>query len=291
MLLALLPFVSTITTDSPARADPTPLPVPVITPSIAPDQSKYDPTDPDLREAASMLQGALNAPSLAEEEAGWTAIINKYERMDRPWVPDLVGRAYGNRGNARSRQGRLEEALTDYNTAIALCPWSVDPVLNRGVALEALGRFDEAVSDYRAVLAAAPNDPAGWNNLGNASGGLGKWEDAVEYYGRAVQLAPASYAGAAGNRALALFEVGRTEESIREMRNLLRRYPDYTDMRAALAGALWSIGKEAEAEVQWNRVDDPRYKDYSWLRFDRRWPPAIYKSLNAFLELKSLPAL
>ena len=42
-----------------------------------------------------------------------------------------VGRAYGNRGNARSRMGRLSEALADYNKSIQICPWSVDPVLNR----------------------------------------------------------------------------------------------------------------------------------------------------------------
>jgi tetratricopeptide (TPR) repeat protein len=59
-------------------------------------------------------------------------------------VADVVGRAYGNRGNARSRQGKLQAALADYNTSIQLCPWSVDPVLNRGVALEALGRFEGA---------------------------------------------------------------------------------------------------------------------------------------------------
>ena len=39
------------------------------------------------------------------------------------------------------------------------------------------------------------------------------------------------------------------------------------------------------------RVDDPRYRDFAWLRFNRRWPPKLYKSLDAFLQLKSLPAL
>jgi hypothetical protein len=29
----------------------------------------------------------------------------------------------------------------------------------------------------------------------------------------------------------------------REMRTLLRRYPDFPDMRAALAAALWGVGK------------------------------------------------
>lgn len=37
-------------------------------------------------------------------------------------------------------QGKLTQALSDYNASIKLCPWSVDPVINRGVLLEALGR-------------------------------------------------------------------------------------------------------------------------------------------------------
>ncbi|EFJ48099.1 hypothetical protein VOLCADRAFT_91322 [Volvox carteri f. nagariensis] len=122
-----------------------------------------------------------------------------------------------------------------------------------------------------------------------AGRGLGRWSEAVDYYGRAAQLAP-NFSFAAANRAVALFEIGRTEEAIREFRALLRRYPDFNDMRAALAGALWSIGKEGEAESQWARMDDPRYRDFSWLRRNRRWPPRLADSLQAFLELKSVPA-
>lgn len=70
-----------------------------------------------------------------------TKIINEYSRIKAPWGPDIVGRAWGNRGNAHSRQGKLQEALQDYNTAIELCPWSVDPLLNRGAVLEQLGRY------------------------------------------------------------------------------------------------------------------------------------------------------
>jgi len=55
-------------------------------------------------------------------------------------VPDLVGRALSNRGNARSRQGKLDAALDDYGRAIRLCPWSAYPVLNRGAVLEQVGR-------------------------------------------------------------------------------------------------------------------------------------------------------
>lgn len=33
------------------------------------------------------------------------------------------------------------------------------------------------------------------------------------------------------------------------------------------------IGKRGEAETQWGRVDDIRYKDANWLKSQRHWPP------------------
>lgn len=88
---------------------------------------------------------------------------------------------------------------------------------------------------------------------------MGEWLEAAECYGRAVRIAP-EFSFAAGNRALALYQLGDTQEAIREMRALLRRYPGFDDMRAALAGALWALGKEGDAETNWERVDDTRYK-------------------------------
>jgi hypothetical protein len=71
------------------------------------------------------------------------------------------------------------------------------------------------------------------------------------------------------------------------MRALLRRYPSFVDMRAGLAAALWGAGLEGQAEAQWERVDDARYKDRAWVREQRRWPPKLAKALEALLDLKS----
>uniref|UniRef100_A0A061RMF2 Tpr repeat-containing protein n=1 Tax=Tetraselmis sp. GSL018 TaxID=582737 RepID=A0A061RMF2_9CHLO len=259
-----------------------------LTPESAPDRRLYDLEDEKLRNAANLLEEALQASSVDKEEALWNKLIDEYGTLEAAWADDVVGRALGNRGNARARQGRFEEALRDYDAAIARCPWSPDPVLNRGVVLEKLGRLDEAIRDYGDVLAAFPSDPAAWNNLGNANAAAGKWRDALDCYDRAAKLAP-QFAFAAANRALALFEVGEKEQSIRELRSLLRRYPDFPDARAALTAALWSIGKEADAETNWNRVEDARYKDPAWLRSERRWPPSMIDSLSAFNEVRSVP--
>lgn len=94
----------------------------------------------------------------------------------------------------------------------------------RGVVLEALGQFEDALTDYRAVLEVQPQDPAAWNNLGNASAGLARWRDAANFYGKAASLAP-EFAFSAANKAVVLFQLGETDESMREMRCASGRMP------------------------------------------------------------------
>lgn len=281
LLLASTPSASSIATDT------LQLPAVNIDLALTPDQSLYDPSDPRLRTAATLIQEALNAEDVVKEEALWTKIITEYGNVDAPWVPDVVGRAWGNRGNARARQGRLQDALSDYNTAIKLCPWSVDPVLNRGVTLEALGRFPEAIVDYKAVLAAAPEDPAAWNNLGNASAGMGEWATASESYGRAAQLAP-QFSFALANKAVADFQLGKDDVAFKQWRSLLRKYPEFAEARAALAAGLWDVGLQAQAEEEWGRVSDPRYRDLGWIKENRRWAPRLVAGLTAFLGIKDV---
>ena len=100
------------------------------------------------------------------------------------------------------------------------------------------------------MIKVEPDNAAAWNNLGNTNAGMGNWEAAAEYFGKGASLSPV-FSFASANRAVALFQIGQTNEAIREMRTLLRKYPDFPDTRAALTAALWSIGKEADAETNW----------------------------------------
>jgi hypothetical protein len=63
--------------------------------SLAPDQRKYDAADPQLRAAANLLQQALNAETVQQEEALWTELIDTYRNVKADWVPDIVGRCGG----------------------------------------------------------------------------------------------------------------------------------------------------------------------------------------------------
>jgi hypothetical protein len=47
-----------------------------------------------------------------EEERLWTSVIDVCERIDAEWVPDILARALGNRGNARSRQVKCAQSAS-----------------------------------------------------------------------------------------------------------------------------------------------------------------------------------
>jgi tetratricopeptide (TPR) repeat protein len=126
-----------------------------------------------------------------------------------------------------------------------------------------------------------------YNNLGNAKAGQGKWQEAITYYQKAAEIAP-NFAFARANYALALYQIDQREEAIRTMRNIIRKYPQFPDIRAALTAALWVDGKRGEAESNWAAVVglDKRYQDLEWVKTIRRWPPGMVTALEKFLTLR-----
>ena len=228
---------------------------------------------------------AVKQKAFAASQAGqfdvaedyWTQLLEAHPTSAPIW---------SNRGNVRVSQNRLEEAIADYDKSVELAPLSPDPYLNRGAALEGLGRWDEAIADYNKAMQLEPDSAALYNNRGNAKGGSGDWSAALEDYEQAAKLMP-NFALANANAAIALYQVGRAEDSIRRLRGLVRKYPRFADVRAALTAVLWAEGRGGEAESNWYAVMglDRRYRDIDWVRQVRRWPPAVADALEQFLSL------
>ncbi|VXD24691.1 conserved exported hypothetical protein [Planktothrix serta PCC 8927] len=244
------------------------------TPLGAENQSLSSDLDAMLGQAFTATQ----AGEFAQAETYWTEILDQYPENPAMW---------SNRGNVRISQNKLNQGISDYNQSIELAPNFPDSYLNRGVAYEGLGEWKKAIADYNKVLEINPNDAVAYNNRGNAEAGLGKWEAALLDYQTASDL-DKNYSFARANYALTLYQVGRQEESIKTMKNLVRKYPNFADMRAALTACLWDSGKPGEAESNWVAVVglDARYKNIDWVKTVRRWPPKVVIALNHFLTLK-----
>ena len=213
----------------------------------------------------------------ATAETYWTTLLEEFPQNPAIW---------SNRGNVRIGQYKLTEAIADFNRSIEIAPEYPDAYLNRGIAYEGKGLWDRAILDYNRVLAINPQDPVALNNRGNAKAGQQKWQEALADYQQAAEIAP-NFPMARGNAALIQYQLQNRTEAIRNMRNLVRKYPMYSDMRAALAAALWVEGQQGEAESNWVAAVglDNRYQDLEWIENIRRWPPSMVAALERFLKL------
>src|SRR3954447_7941758 len=97
---------------------------------------------------------------------------------------------YSNLGNALAEQGRLDEAVAAYRTAIELKPTYPEAHSNLGNALVEQGRLDEAVTAYRTAITLEPTYPEAHSNLGNALAEQGRLDEAVTAYRTAIELDP-----------------------------------------------------------------------------------------------------
>ena len=65
-----------------------------------------------------------------------------------------------NLGYVLREQGKLDEAIAEYRTAIRLQPDDADAHTNLGIALRKQGKLDEAIAEYRAAIRLKSKDAA-----------------------------------------------------------------------------------------------------------------------------------
>ena len=71
-----------------------------------------------------------------------------------------------NAGLDHQEQGRLEEAIAEYDEAIKLNPEFAAALKNRGVAYGELGQVGRAIQDYQTVISLNSEDVVAYTNLG-----------------------------------------------------------------------------------------------------------------------------
>jgi tetratricopeptide (TPR) repeat protein len=107
---------------------------------------------------------------------------------------------------ANAHQRLFDDALANYDRALALRPDDAVALNNRGNTLNELKRFDEALANYERALAVRPDYAEALNNLGVALHALKRFDEALERYERALAARP-DYARALYNRGVTLHEL------------------------------------------------------------------------------------
>ncbi|HWR98067.1 MAG TPA: tetratricopeptide repeat protein [Candidatus Methanoperedens sp.] len=202
-------------------------------------------------DAAAAVPPLLRAVELdpecmeAHNNLGWVFV--KLGRIEEAYaafsravalVPDAAEPRYA-LGRVCYLLGRLPEALAGFEEAIRLRPRFFEAHYDLGTVLQALGREAEAQRHRLIAEALRSGHTAEADALAREAGFPEDPETAAGLFRRALEINPKD-AGARESLAIALLQVRRIEEAIRELRAVLETRPSaqtYTNLGSALAMA------------------------------------------------------
>lgn len=111
-----------------------------------------------------------------------------------PLTTDDRKKTFVNRGIIRNREGRLMDAMEDFNAALAIDGGLAEAFLNRGNSYYLGGRYEQSISDYEESLWLGVRKPwAAWYNIGLAKDALKDAPGAREAYQKALEINPDFY--------------------------------------------------------------------------------------------------
>jgi predicted O-linked N-acetylglucosamine transferase (SPINDLY family) len=172
--------------------------------------------------------------------------------------PNLAG-FHNNLGNVLSSLGRRAEAVQCYQRALALRPDDPQTLNNLGSTLYTMARLDESTAAYERALKIRPEYPEALSNYGNVLIDQGRIADAVAANQKALALNPA-YPVAHNNLGNGLRRLGRYEDAVQAYIRALELRPLYADALCNLAETLKEQGRALEALAFYEKAlaVDPR---------------------------------
>jgi Flp pilus assembly protein TadD len=144
--------------------------------------------------------------------------------------------AHTDLGIALEQAGHLEEALSQYETALRLSPNSPELLNNLGNVLSQLGHQEGALVYYAEGLRLKPR-PIAHLNLGAAQARLGRFNEAMQHFTKAAQMDPADPRPHFW-RGQALLWQGSSAAAVAEYQNALTLDPNDTQSLLQLACVL-----------------------------------------------------
>jgi tetratricopeptide (TPR) repeat protein len=136
-----------------------------------------------------------------------------------------LAEAYFYRGTAYSYKGNYDRAIADYDQAIRLNPNYAEAYGNRGIAYSDKGNYDRAIANYEQVIRLNPNDALAYNNRGNAYSNKGNKDRAIADFDQAIRLNP-NYANAYNNRGATYSDKGDNDRAIADYTQAIRLNPN-----------------------------------------------------------------
>jgi serine/threonine-protein kinase len=191
-------------------------------------------------------------------------------------INELLAPVHITLGLVRTATGRAEEALADFQRALALDPSSGDAQRGLAAAQDALGRPADAEAAYEKAIA---GQPAYWGNhshLGAFYLRHGRYAEAEQAFRRVIELTPDNVRGHS-NLGAVLHLMGRDDEAVRELERSLSLRPTF-EAASNLATIRFFGGHYGEAAAAYEKalaLEEGDYRLWRNLAAARYWAPGL----------------
>jgi serine/threonine-protein kinase len=188
---------------------------------------------------------------------------------------DLLAPVHVTLGLIHSGTGDPEQALADFDRALALDPANVDALREKATALQALGQLAEAEALFKRAVELQPRYWGNHSYLGAFYYRRGRYPEAEAAFRKAVELAPDNPRAYANLGALLHEAGGRNDEAVAALKKSLALRPGYR--AAANLGLIeFSHGRYAEAARAYETavgLDASDYRVWRGLGLSHYWAP------------------
>jgi tetratricopeptide (TPR) repeat protein len=162
--------------------------------------------------------------------------------------PDTLPNAWNNLGLLATREGRMDEAIANFEQALRVSPDYWIALENLGNAYRQQERWDQARQTLERALAARPNDAAANYNLAMVFAQTDDAERADRYLRRALELRPA-YPEALNNMGILYLRTGRRDQAVAEFEQCIRVAPEFDQSYLNLARVYRIEGSNGKARA------------------------------------------
>jgi tetratricopeptide (TPR) repeat protein/peroxiredoxin len=152
----------------------------------------------------------------------------------RATYPDTLANSWNNLGLIAAREGKIAEAIADFQQALHLSPDHLVALNNLGGAYRQAKEWDEAQHTYERTLTLKPADAEANYGLGMVYAQKDDAANAEEYLKRALQLRPA-YPEALNNLGILYLRTHRRDEAVASFEKSIEVAPDFDQSYLNLA--------------------------------------------------------
>jgi tetratricopeptide (TPR) repeat protein len=152
---------------------------------------------------------------------------------------DLQAFAHHHRGVGLLLKSKFDDAIVEFNAALAADPTYVKSYNSRGNAWRAKGEIDIAIADYGEAIRLDPSFAFAYNGRASAYYDKGELDRAIIDYGQVIRFAPA-LAAPYNNRAHVWLDKGDFDRALDDVNEALRRDPKNVAVYST-RGEIWRM--------------------------------------------------